>query len=279
MAITAYCKKCGLDYPMTEICPRCGAKLGRNTGRVAWCVDHTPARDWMSWNEAMRIILPVGALVLALILGLEAASGGGKAVEELLRGGLVYTLLGLVGLLILLMLLVFVLQGEDVLDCVVDSRGVHLMQYLPDPTPFKLILHLRSPRLMAQVRESGEDIVLIAQHDLAWKDIARVQLWPERTMILFYAPTWWMRVYLPCTPFTYEDVMAYISDRIGAKKKVIMPDELRTIKPRSTLPKRPAQRAMDAERPVPEMPDDFSNIADVLGEIKAMNDQDVAPRE
>lgn len=280
MALTAYCKKCGRDVSPGEVCPCCGGKLGRNAERVAWCVDHTPVRDWMTWNAAMRIILPVGALVLVLILLLELMMGGVGAVEYLLRNGLIYTLLGLVLVTSALLLLGFILQGDDVLDCVADSKGVHVQQYLPDPTPIKLLLRLRSPALLRQMAPD-EHLLLIGQKELAWKDVARVQLWPEKTMVLFYAPSWWMRVYLPCTPFTYPEVLAFVSDRIGTKKAVILPDSLRVEKPKAAprRSQRTRQMTMDDLTPRTQPVDDYADLTDVLGEIRAMNNADTQPPE
>lgn len=274
MALTAYCKKCGRDMTPGEICPRCGGRLGRNTFRVAWCVDHTPVRDWMSWNAAMRIVIPVLTIVFVLVVLLEGISAGWDGVEALLRGGLLYTLLGLTLAVAAVLLLVLILQGDDVLDCAADSRGVHVQQYLPDPTPLKLLLRLRSPRLLEQMAPE-EEMLCIGQREVTWKEITRVQLWPEKTMVLFYAPSWWMRVCLPCTPFSYMDVLDYVRDRIGAKKNVLLPTELHAEKPVA----RPARSAAPRpSRPAPAQ-EELSDLTDVLQQIKAMNDADSAPPE
>lgn len=282
MAITAYCKKCRQDVPMGETCPLCGGKLAKSAARVAWCVEHTPVEDWLCWNAAARIMLPAYAVVLAMILLLEGLSGGGAAVQRLLQGGLMLSM----GLLVLLsafvLLLVLHLQGDDLLDCVVDSRGVHVQQYLMEPTPLKLLLRLRSPGLMAQADASGPTpLVLIGQKELAWKDIARVQLWPEKSLILLYAPTWWMRLALYCTPFTWEDALAYMRDKVGRKKNLLLPREL--VAP--PKPKAAKSKAAPTPSPVPEpspeppqpepfqaapeQPQDFVPLTDVLAEIKA----------
>lgn len=282
MAVTAYCKKCARDVPVGETCPHCGGKLGKSTVRVAWCAEHTPVRDWMCWNAAMRILIPVMALVLLLILLMEGIAGGGAAVERLLRGGLLFSLLALLVFLSALLLLVFMLQGDDLLDCVVDGRGIHIQQYLPEPTPLKLMLRLRSPRLMEQFNPA-DGFLLIGQRELSWKDIARVQLWPEKTMILFYFPTWWMRLALPCTAFTYEDSMDFIRDKLGRKKGVILPQEL-TAPPKPKAAKGQQEKQLSfADVPVQEVPpaspaqeqpEDFVPLADVLAEIKQQEEND-----
>lgn len=287
MPLTAYCKKCARDVEMGETCPHCGGKLPRNAARVAWCVDHDPVRDWMCWNAAMRIILPISALVLALILLTEGLAGGVSGIQRLLEGGLLLTLLGLLLLVLVLLLLTLMLQGEDVLDCVVDNKGLHIQQYLPQPTPLKLLLRLKSPALLQQY-DPQEGILLISQKELAWKDVARVQLWPEKTIILFYAPAWWMRLALPCTPFTYMDCMDYIREKLGRKKSVLLPRELvAPPKPKQPKASKQEQLTMDlavelpqtASQPVTEeeQPQDFVSLEDVLAEIKQAEEADSQP--
>lgn len=280
MAITSYCKKCGQDVPVGDICENCGARLAKGAIRAAWCVEHHPVKDWMSWNAAMRILLPVMAVAFILILVLEGMAGGAQGMENLLRSGLLVTLLGILVMIAAGLLLVFILQGEDWQDCVVDSRGLHVNCYLPNPTPLKLILRLRSPALMQQA-DPEDDIptVLISQQDLAWKDVARVQLWPEKTLILFYAPSWWMRLYLPCTPFTYEDSMFFIREKLGRKKNVALPWELvappKPKEPKPARSKEPESQQVTMAEILPsqegegEKPEDFVPLADVLEEIKS----------
>lgn len=235
-------------------------------------------RDWMCWNAVMRLILPVLGATLALVILLEAIMGGLTGVATLLGGGLLVCLIGIVALLLTCMLLVFILQGDDLLDCVIDARGIHVQQYLPEPTALRLILRGKSPRLLDALGEDG--MLLISSSEIVWKDIQRVQLWPEKTMILFYAPRWWMRVFLPCTPFTWEDALSFIRDKIGKKKAVILPAECRQDAP----PKAKATRAVktrqlsfddippepipEEEVPPAEQAEDFTSIQDVLKEFR-----------
>ena len=283
--LTSYCKKCGQDVPVSDFCPHCRGKLAANTVRLAWCVEHHPVRDWMCWNAVMRLLLPVLGLTLVIVILMEGVIGGLNGVALLLGGGLVVSLTGIMGMILAVMLLVFILQGEDLLDCVVDSRGIHVQQYLPQPTAVKLLLRGKSPRLM----EGSEDLVLVSSREIVWKDIQRVQLWPEKSMILLYAPKWWMRVSLPCTPFTWEDAIDFIRDKIGKKKAVILPEECRQSAPakaaKTTRPARSHQLTFEevaAEfggqedepmAPPPqevtgELESDFTSLADVLEEIR-----------
>lgn len=285
MPITAYCKKCARDVAPGERCPHCGGKLAKSAVRVAWCAEHHPVSDWISWNAAMRILLPLTGMVFLLMLLLEAMAGGLQAVDDLLRGGLLFALLGLLIIVAAVLLLAFILQGEDLQDCVVDGRGIHIQQYLPQPTALKLLLRLKSPSLMQQY-DPAEGILLISQKELLWKDIARVQLWPEKTLILFYAPAWWMRLALPCTPFTYEDCFTFIQEKLGKKKDVTLPAELllppqpKPEKPKAKKEPEQTQQLSFADIPAPEpaaepeKEGDFVSLEDVLKEIQENEKQE-----
>ncbi|MBQ4581570.1 MAG: hypothetical protein IJA83_13000 [Clostridia bacterium] len=279
--LTSYCKKCGQDVPVSAFCPHCRSKLAANTVRLAWCVEHHPVRDWMCWNAVMRLLLPVVGATLILVVALEAVMGGLEGVKILLGGGLIVSLLGMMGMLLALMLLVFILQGDDLLDCVVDSRGIHVQKYLPHPTAMKLLLRGKSPRMMA----GSDNLLLVSSAEIAWKDVQRVQLWPEKTMILLYAPKWWMRVALPCTPFTWEDALDFIREKIGKKKAVTLPEECRQAAPAKAkaAPKSTHQLTFEevaaefgGQKSEPALPEnvtgelesDFTSLEDVLSEIK-----------
>ena len=45
-------------------------------------------------------------------------------------------------------------------------------------------------------------------------------------MILYYAPSWWMRIAAACTPFIWDDVMAMTREKLGKKRKIKLPDSL-----------------------------------------------------
>ena len=283
MPLTSYCKKCGQDVPVSSFCPYCRSKLAPNTVRLAWCVDHHPVRDWMCWNAVMRLLLPVMAATILLVILLEAIRGGLDGVAMLLGGGLLVSLTGIMGMVLTVMLLVFILQGDDLLDCVVDARGIHVQKYLPEPTALKLVLRGKSPRMLDAMGD--ENLLLVSSTEIAWKDITRVQLWPEKNMILFYAPKWWMRLALPCTPFTWEDALDCIREKIGKKKAVTLPEICRQAAPAKAkaAPKKAHQLTFDevaaefgsqsSEPALPEnvtgeLESDFTSLEDVLQEIK-----------
>ncbi len=251
MALTAYCKKCAREVEPGEVCPYCGSKLGKNAAHAAWCVERTPVKDWMCWNALMRILLPAALVILLLVLAAEGISGGIGAVERMLVSGFPAVLLILLGTILLLALAALLLQGKELTDYVVDNRGLHEVHYLPDPTPLKLIARLRSPVQMKEaVQGSGAPVLKLGEKHLAWKDVARVQLWPEKCMILYYAPGWWMRIAAACTPFIWEDVTALTREKLGRKRKVKLPSSL--VVPAEPRSRRTVSRPKYTPEPGPE---------------------------
>ena len=74
--------------------------------------------------------------------------------------------------------------------------------------------------------EAAVPVLKLEERHLSWRETARVQLWPEKCMILFYAPAWWLRVSAACTPLVWEDVMGLIREKLGRKKKIRLPASL-----------------------------------------------------
>ena len=133
----------------------------------------------------------------------------------------------------------------------VDNRGIHEIHYLPEPTPLKLITRLKSPAMIGSTAQSGSAPVLkLGEKDLAWKDVARVQLWPEKCMVLYYAPGWWLRIAVACTPFVWNDVMAVTREKLGKKRKVKLPSSL--VIPADQRGRRSVSRPKYTPDPVPE---------------------------
>ncbi|MBR6028988.1 MAG: hypothetical protein IKP40_07850 [Clostridia bacterium] len=191
---------------------------------LSWYTSRKRAQDWFCWNSLARLALPVAAGALLLIAGLELAGGGWRGLENLFTKGLGITLLWMLLTLVIGAWLLFTLQGTDVLECVLDGKGAHLRIFLPAPTPLKLLL--RGLRPDKQTAYPGEP-VQTASLDIAWKDIRRVQLWPEKGAVLLYAPHFWLRVWLPCTADTWQPVLQEMQSRLGKKKQVSLPACLR----------------------------------------------------
>ena len=229
MARTAYCKHCGKEVEAGEICPLCGTRLGKNAAHAAWCIERTPVKDWMYWNSVMRLLLPGALAILILVLLLEGISGGAEALEKMVFSAFPQVLGILLLTAVAVIFAVLLLRGKELSDFVVDSRGVHETRYLPDPTPLKMMLRMKAPVLPAE--DGKPQVIRLNERHIAWKDITRVQLWPEKCTVLFYAPVWWLRIPVVCTPFTWDDTMEYIREKLGRKKKVHLPPSLKVQAP------------------------------------------------
>ena len=250
MALTAYCKKCAKEVDAGENCPYCGTKLGKNAAHAAWCVERTPVKDWMSWNALMRILLPAALAILLLVLAAEWISGGVGAVETMLVSGFPVVLLIILGTILAMAFTALLLQGKELTDYVVDNRGIHEIHYLPNPTPVRLIVRLKSPSLIRQAEQgNGVSVLKLDEKDLPWRNVARVQLWPEKCMVLYYAPSWWMRIAAVCTPFVWNDVMGLTREKLGKKRKIRLPDSL------VIPPQQRTRRAAPRPKPVFEQPE------------------------
>ena len=238
MARTAYCKHCGKEVEAGEVCPECGTRLGKNAAHAAWCVERTPVKDWMYWNSVMRLLLPGALAILILVLLLAGISGGAEALEKMLSSAFPAVLGILLLTTVAVIFAVLLLRGKELSDFVIDNRGVHETRYLPNPTPLKLMLRMKAPG----AAKGDAPVVKLSEHHIAWKDVARIQLWPEKCTVLFYAPAWWLRIPVICTPFTWEDTMEYIREKLGKKKKVRLPQSLRA----AAEPAAPRRRARTA---------------------------------
>ncbi len=194
----------------------------------------------------MRVLLPAGVAVLLAVLLAEGLAGGPEAVERLLRTGFPVTLLILLLTAVAIVFLLLLLQGRELADVVIDSRGVHETRYLPDPTALKLLARLKPPSLLKDADSSAAvPLVKLGERHLPWREVSRVQLWPEKCVILFYAPAWWLRIAVVCTPFSWTDALSMIREKLGRKKKVLLPPTL------TVAPAPAARRAKPAARPVP----------------------------
>ena len=208
MAKTLYCKKCNMDVPEGEACPVCGKTPPASSMRVAWMYARQRALDWMSWNAVMRIAVPVLAAATALGLVLELLLGGGAGVRQLLNSGFLWVMGMLLLFVAAVTLLVFALGGTDELYCVVDIRGFHVRTALPGANRVKLWMHGKSAALMDTADTNGR--VIISEKGLAWKDIARVQLWTDKRLMLLYSPRWWMKLSVPILLAKWNDVLTMV---------------------------------------------------------------------
>jgi hypothetical protein len=85
-------------------------------------------------------------------------------------------------------------------------------------------------------------------------------------MILYYAPSWWMRIAVACTPFSWDDVMMLTKEKLGKKKKIRLPSSLvisveqkrRSAEPRKVVFPEPEAYPEPEARPEEDSPGQMS---------------------
>lgn len=228
MPLTCSCKKCGREVPPSDVCTVCGSKLNPSQAHVTWKIVRTPVKDWMCWNAVMRIILPVLLLVLAIIVWMESLSGGLAGVENLVSGGFLTVIGVILAAAALVVLIVLLLRGQELLICSIDSKGMHIERYLPHPSTVRLLARLKPPALMD---DAPNVPLLLDRADVTWKQVQRIQLWPEKSYIILYAPAWWQCMAMPAAPLVWNDALEMIRQKVGKRKDLILPPGLRDDKP------------------------------------------------
>lgn len=272
LAKTLYCKKCNMDVPEGEACPVCGKTPPASSMRVAWMYARQRALDWMSWNAVMRIAVPVLTAATALGLVLELLLGGGAGVRQLLNSGFLWVMGMLLLFVAAVTLLVFALGGADELYCVVDSRGFHVRTALPGANRVKLWMHGKSAALMDTADTNGR--VILSEKDLAWKDIARVQLWTDKRLMLLYSPRWWMKLSVPILLAKWNDVLTMVDEKLGKKKAVELPEDWgHQLPPQRVQEKKTRKTAIETDvippqTTLPEDEEDYRPLDEVLEELR-----------
>lgn len=242
MALTAYCKKCGREMQPGGVCPVCGGKL--SPAHAFWRVTQRPVRSWISWNTPMRLILPCAGMILLALLLAEVFQGGPDALGAFLAGPVPRALLWLLAGVTLTVGLVLLLQGRHTCEVSADKSGVTVRVLLSNPGVLRLLAHFRSPRLMEDRSLRMEYGLLLEERRMAWKDVRRVQLWPEKGLVLLYAPRWWLRLAVPCDADGWQEMTGLLSEKLGRSRRVRMPDTLRAAeKPAKASPGRRARAA------------------------------------
>ncbi len=228
MPLRNYCKKCKAEVPAGETCPLCYGKLTQAGQRLSFGLVRTPARDWFAWNQALRVILPTLLLVTVITLWLEGSVSGRQGIQAVFMQGFLGALLGALGLMLLLMLVLFCLQGKESVHYVLDKDGVHAYTYLDRPARRKLyarFLTWASAQAMQKEELAVKGFLLVKRVDLPWSQIRRVRCWRETYRILFFKPAWWQVLAMACPPTEYAEAEALVRKKLSRGAKVFPPKD------------------------------------------------------
>ena len=226
MPRTAYCKVCQRNMVPGDDgrCPVCGKHLKRSGLHLSWSVRTRPVLDWIAWNRPLRIFLPLYLLSVFSVCFFEILRGGLPSLDPLMEAGFLRT-----SLLILLFSLSFLgllllLRGEHMVHCEIGKDGITVLTDLVRPSPLKLLCHFRDPSILRA--ERAMQSLRVQEERLSWEDVCRVQVWPEKSLLLFYATPHFLTLALPCTPFEWEDVLGETAEALKKRDDVRLPKEL-----------------------------------------------------
>ena len=136
----------------------------------------------------------------------------------------------------------------------------------------KLWMHGKSAALMDTADTNGR--VILSEKDLAWKDIARVQLWTDQRLMLLYSPRWWMKLSVPILLAKWNDVLTMADEKLGKKKAVELPEDwVHQLPPQRVQEKKTRKTAIETDvippqTTLPEDEEDYRPLDEVLEELR-----------
>ena len=136
----------------------------------------------------------------------------------------------------------------------------------------KLWMHGKSAALMDTADTNGR--VILSEKDLAWKDIARVQLWTDKRLMLLYSPPWWMKLSMPILLAKWNDVLTMVDEKLGKKKAVELPEDWgHQLPPQRVQEKKTRKTALETDvippqTTLPEDEEDYRPLDEVLEELR-----------
>ena len=136
----------------------------------------------------------------------------------------------------------------------------------------KLWMHGKSAALMDTADTNGR--VILSEKDLAWKDIARVQLWTDKRLMLLYSPRWWMKLSMPILLAKWNDVLTMADEKLGKKKAVELPEDwVHQLPPQRVQEKKTRKTALETDvippqTTLPEDEEDYRPLDEVLEELR-----------
>ncbi len=224
MPLVNYCKKCKAETPLGESCPYCGGKLTQTGEQISFGLMRRPVREWFAWNNLLRIVLPVWALVFVIVVAAEGAVTGAEGVVALLTGGFLRTMLSLLAAALLVIWLALKMQGMESVHVVLDKQGVQVRTYVQEGNAMALyarFLNEQAAEKLAQEDERPQlqGLVLVRRVTLPWNTISRVRIWREGCTILFFRPSIWQAAAVQTPVNELEEAEAFVRKKMKRNKK------------------------------------------------------------
>ncbi len=224
MPLVNYCKKCKAETPLGESCPYCGGKLPQTGEQISFGVMRRPVKEWFAWNALLRIVLPVWALVLVMVVAAEGAVTGTDGVTALLTGGFLRTMLGLLAAALAVIWAILWLQGVESVHVVLDKQGVHVRTYVQQGQTTALYARLMNEKAAEKLAAEDErpelaGLLLVKRVSLPWNTISRVRIWREGGTILFFRPILWQAAAVQVPVQEMEEAESFVRKKMKRNKK------------------------------------------------------------
>lgn len=225
MPLVNYCRKCRAETPLGESCPYCGGKLAQTGEQISFGLMRRPEKEWFAWNNVLRVVLPVWLMVFGIVLAAEGAATGAPGLTELLKGGFMRTMLGLLAGAAAVLWAALRLQGVESVHVVLDKQGVQVRTYVQRGNRmalFSRFLSEQSAEKLAQEddRPELENLVLVRRVSLPWSQIRRVRIWREESSLLFYRPSLWQAAHVRVPVQEMPAAEEFLRKKLKRNKKV-----------------------------------------------------------
>ena len=221
MPFLSYCGKCKQEVPLGEICPLCGKNLPKTGERFVYNYQRIPWKDWFEWNRFLRILLPMWAGILLVMMLSEYAAGGQVGLVLLLQDGLLpHAILLLGGILLIYALLLFFHQPEQV-HVVIDKSGVTVSAYLGKARSITQrigLIRLQESPAKTDPEWSKNGFTYVRRTTLTWDRIRSIHFWRGGATMLFYQMPWWLSAAVPYAPSDFQTLQELLQQKAGRKK-------------------------------------------------------------
>lgn len=224
MPLVQYCRKCRAEAPLGDACPRCGGKLPKTGEQLSFGVVRRPVREWFAWNHVLRVALPAWLLAFAVIVAAEAAASGAAGVTALFGQGFLWTMLGLLAVMLAAVLALLLLQGAEQVHYVLDRQGVHARVYVRAgsgaPTLYARFVTPAAAEALAQSddRDAPPGLMLVRRVTLPWDAVRRVRVWREGATLLFFRPGCWQVLAMRCPLGELAPAEEYVRKKLKRMK-------------------------------------------------------------
>ena len=226
--VMAFCKKCKQEVMPGSACPMCGQKLPANGLRLSWSYGLAPVKDFLSWNNSLRVALPVLGLLALVITGVEWGRKGFVGLQALFSQGLLVLMMILAAVMLFIILIALMSRGREEVRYVLDNKGVHAQVWQAKASLIKRIFRMIPPD--AQIGSLGQPEWMLEEKHIPWAELKRVGLWSDNDKILLYSPRFWLVLTLHALPDTYDDAVRFIYEQVkkrpGVMKEPPMPRDM-----------------------------------------------------